>query len=143
MSEIFDLVDKAKTKQEKVNILKQHESPAIRGFLKMNFNKEVQLDLPEGEPPFKKQPDRPIGEHESKLFTEYRRFYIWLDPNTKLPQVKKETLFIEMLESLHISEAEDIILIKDKKLQKKYKTLKEDIVREAFPQILPPKEVTN
>lgn len=142
MSEIFELVDKAKTKQEKVNILKKYETPALRGYLKMNFHNEVDLGLPEGEPPYKKQPDRPIGEHESKLLSEYRRFYIWLDPKTQLPKVKKETLFIEMLEALHISEAEDMVLIKDKKLQKKYKTLKEDIVREAFPQILPPKETS-
>lgn len=140
ISEILDLVEKAKTKEEKVKILKQHESPPLRGFLKMNFHPDVFLGLPEGEPPYKKEQDRPIGENETKLYSEYRRFYIWLDPNTNLPKVKKEKLFIEMLEGLHISEAEVICLIKDKKLQKKYKSLKEDIVRLAFPQILPPKE---
>lgn len=140
ISEVLDLVEKAKTKEEKIKVLKQNETPPLRGYLKMNFHPDVFLDLPEGEPPFKKEPDKPIGENETKLFTEYRRFYIWLDPNTQLPKVKKEKLFIEMLEGLHISEAEVICLIKDKKLQKKYKSLKEDIVREAFPQILPPKE---
>lgn len=139
VSEILDLVDKAKTKQEKINLLKQYEMPVLRGLFKINFHPDVSMDLPEGEPPFRKEADKPAGLQETKLFNEYRRFYIWLDPNYQLPKIKKEKLFIEMLEGLHISEAEVLILAKDKKLHKKYKTIKEDIVREAYPQILPEK----
>lgn len=139
-SEIFDLVDKAKTRQEKISILKQNESPALRGILKINFHPEVKLDLPDGEPPFKKELDKPIGYQETNLILEYRRFYIWLDPNQNLSRIKKEKLFIEMLEGLHVSEAELICLAKDKQIQKKWKSVKEDLIREAFPLILPPKE---
>lgn len=141
MSEIFDTVEKAKSRQEKINILKQHETPALRGVLKINFHPGVQMDLPEGEPPYRKEFDRPVGYQETNLITEYRRFYIWLDPNQNLSKIRKEKLFIEMLEGLHLSEAETLCLAKDKQLSKKWKTLKEDIVREAFPMILPPKEV--
>lgn len=137
LSEILDLVDKAKTKEEKVNLLKKHEVPVLRGILKINFHPEVRMDLPEGDPPFRKEEDKPAGYQESNLVVEYKRFYIWLDPNQKISKVKKEKLFIEMLESLHLSEANVVLLAKDKKLQKKYKTIKEDIVRAAFPQILP------
>ena len=140
LSEILDLVDKAKTKDEKVALLKQHELPVLRGILKINFHPEVYFDLPEGEPPFRKEADKPAGLQETNLQTEYRRFYIWLDPQAQISKVKKEQLFIEMLEGLHISEAELICLAKDKKLTKKWKTIKEDIVRLAYPQILPPKE---
>ena len=45
-----------------------------------------------------------------------------------------------MLEGIHWSEAEALCLAKDKKLQTKYKSLKEDIVREAFPNLLPEKQ---
>lgn len=137
LSEILEQVDKAKTKAEKIELLKQHEMPVLRGILKINFHPDVRMDLPEGEPPFQKEADKPAGYQESNLVVEYKRFYIWLDPTQQIPKIKKEKLFIELLESLHISEAELLILAKDKKLHKKYKTIKEDIVRAAFPQILP------
>lgn len=139
-SEILDLFEKAKTKKEKIDVLKKYETPVLRALMRINFDDTVKMDLPEGEPPFKKESDKPIGYHESTLLLEYRRFYIWLDPKQKLPRVKKERLFIEMLEGLHVSEAELICLVKDKNLSKKYKSLKEDIVREAYPYTLPPVE---
>jgi hypothetical protein len=138
LSEIFDLVDKAKTREEKIFLLKRHEMPVVRGILKINFHPDTLMDLPEGEPPYRKEGGKPIGYQETNLITEYRRFYIWLDPKQNLPKVRKEKLFIEMLEGLHTSEAELICLAKDKKIQKKWKTIKEDLVREAYPMILPP-----
>lgn len=142
LSEILDLVDKAKTRNEKVALLKQHELPVLRGLMKINFHPDVRMDLPDGEPPFRKEESKPAGLQETTLQLEYRRFYIWLDPNQQLPKVKKEKLFIELLEGLHLSEAELLCLVKDKKLNKRWKTIKEDIVREAYPQILPPKVET-
>ena len=140
VSEVLDLFEKAKTKEEKISVLKKYESPIIRAIMRINFDPSVQMALPEGEPPFKKEPDRPIGEQLTKLESEYRRFYIWLDPKTQLTKFKKEQLFVEMLEGLHLSEAMVIVLAKDKKLQTKYKSLKEDTVREAYPVTLPPKQ---
>jgi hypothetical protein len=54
--------------------------------------------------------------------------------------MRKEQLFTQMLEGIHWSEAEAVCLAKDKKLQTKYKSLKEDLIREAFPNILPAKK---
>ena len=145
LSEVLETFEKAKTRQEKLSILKKHETPVLRGIMRINFDPSVAMQLPEGEPPFKKIPDLPIGEQQTKLESEYRRFYIWLDSTVNIPKFKKEKLFVEMLEGLHVSEAEVIILAKDKKLHKKYKSLKEDIIREAFPTTLPPsnKEAIN
>lgn len=140
LSELFDKVEKAKTRKEKLDILKQNEMPVVRGILKINFHPEVFMDLPEGDPPYRKEEGKPLGYQETNLVTEYRRFYIWLDPRQNLSRVRKEKLFIEMLEGLHVSEAELICLAKDKKLQTKWKSIKEDLVREAFPMILPPIE---
>lgn len=140
VSEILDEFEKAKTKQDKITVLKKHEMPVLRAIMRINFDETVQMHLPEGEPPFKKD-DKPVGYNVTKLENEYRRFYIWLDPKTNLPRVRKEKLFVEMLEGLHLTEAEVIILAKDRKLQTKWKSLKEDIVREAYPTTLPPKPV--
>ena len=99
----------------------------------------LKMDLPEGEPPFRKDTDKPIGYNESSLQLELRRFYVWLEPSTNLPKLKKESLFVSMLEGIHWTEAEALCLAKDRKLHTKYKSLKEDIVREAFPLALTPK----
>lgn len=141
LSEVLEQVDKAKTKEEKIKILKSNESPALRGIMRINFDTSVNMALPEGTPPYNKITDVPIGEQQTKLISEYRRFYIWLDPKINLTRMKKESLFIEMLEGLHHSEAELICLAKDKKLHTKYKTVKEDLIREVFPATLPPKQV--
>ena len=52
--------------------------------------------------------------------------------------MKRESLFIEFLESLHYTEAELICLIKDGKLNEKYPSITESLVRKIFPELLPP-----
>lgn len=137
-SEILELFEKAKSREEKVAILKKYQTPVLQALMRLNFDKTVKMDLPEGDPPFKKENNRPIGYQESNLVTEYRRFYIWLDPKQNISKMRKEQLFIELLESLHVSEAEILLMAKDRKLTKKFKTLKLDIVKEAYPYTIPP-----
>jgi hypothetical protein len=136
--QIFDEVDRAATKESKVKVLRAYDHPVVRQILRMNFDPAIKVYLPEGEPPFKKDTSVPMGYSETNLFAEFRRFYIWLDPNINLTKQRKEALFIQMLEGIHWSEAELVCFAKDKALQTKYKSLKEDLVREAFPNLLPP-----
>jgi len=135
--QIFEEVEKAGSKESKIKVLRAYETPVLIGVLQVNFNPDVKLHLPDGEPPFKKDTSIPTGYSESNLYTEWRRMYIWLDPNINLTKMRKEQLFTQMLEGVHWTEAETVCLAKDKKLQTKYKSLKEDLVREAFPNILP------
>lgn len=138
--QIFEEVEKAGSKESKIKVLRSYESPVLVGILQVNFNPDVKILLPEGEPPFKKDTSIPVGYSETNLYTEWRRMYIWLDENINLTKMRKEQLFTQMLEGIHWSEAEAVCLAKDKKLQTKYKSLKEDLVREAFPNILPAKK---
>lgn len=137
--ELLNRIDKETNKEQKIQILRNNGIPAYKGLLRINFDETVSMNLPEGEPPFKKQEDRPIGYQDTNLIQEFRRFYIWLDPKQKLSQMRKEALFIEMLENLHLEEAVTLCLVKDRKLQQKYKTVTYDLVQEAFPDLLPPK----
>jgi Family of unknown function (DUF6433) len=138
--QIFEEVEKAGSKESKIKVLRSYETPVLIGVLQVNFNPEVKLSLPEGEPPFKKDTSIPTGYSETNLYTEWRRMYIWLDEKINLTRARKEQLFVQMLEGVHWTEAEVVCMAKDKKLQSKYKSLKEDLVREAFPNILPPKK---
>ena len=139
VSEILDKFEVAKTREEKIAVLQNNVTDPLLVLLRLNYDHMLKMDLPEGEPPFRKDTDKPIGYSESSLQLELRRFYVWLEPTTNLPKLKKESLFVSLLEGIHWTEAEALCLAKDRKLHTKYKSLKEDIVREAFPLALTPK----
>lgn len=141
VSEILDKFEVAKTREEKIAVLQNNVTDPLLVLLRLNYDPMLKMDLPDGEPPFRKDTDKPIGYSESSLQLELRRFYVWLEPKTNLPKLKKEALFVNMLEGIHWTEAEALCLAKDRKLHTKYKSLKEDIVREAFPRVLTPKPV--
>lgn len=73
--------------------------------------------------------------NKTSIRNEYQNFYIYCrNGNNRISQMRKETMFINMLSGLHAREAEIMILVKDKRLQTKYKITKE-IVSEAYPEI--------
>lgn len=139
--QVLEEVEKQQNKDGKIRILRSYDSPVLRGMLKLNFDSTMKMDLPPGEPPFKKDTSIPEGYSESNLYVEHRRFYIWLDPTKNLSKMRKESLFIQMLEGMHWKESELVCLAKDKKIDSKYKSITHELVDEAFPNFLPPKPV--
>ena len=134
VSEIIQRVSNSKTRDEKVEILRHYDSPALRSILIWNFDDAVQSAFPVGEVPYKPN-DAPIGTEHSKLIHEWRKFNHFVKGVTDTAQAKRETMFIQMLESLHQSEAELMCILKDKQLHKRYKITKV-VVQDAFPDIV-------
>jgi hypothetical protein len=134
LSEIIQKVSNCKTRDEKIEILRHYDSPALRAILIWNFDQRVQSALPEGEVPYTPN-DAPIGTEHTRLVQEWRKFNYFVKGVTNTPQAKRETMFIQMLESLQEVEAELICLVKDKQLHKRYKVTKV-VVQEAFPDIV-------
>ena len=137
--QILEEVERTVGRENKIKVLKAYEHQVLRGILQINYDPRVKVNLPEGEPPFKKDTSIPVGYSETNLYTEFRRFYIWLDAGVNLTKMRKEQLFLQMLEGLHWTESELVCLAKDRKIQTKYKSIKEDLVREAYPDLMPPK----
>jgi hypothetical protein len=133
ISEVLQKVSNAKTKAEKINLLNQYNTPALRAILIANFDESVVSVLPEGEVPFVVN-DAPKGTEHTVLEKEYRRLYVFFKGGSSLRQAQRENLFIQMLEGLHEEEAQVLILVKDKELGKRYKITRA-CVEEAFPQI--------
>jgi len=72
----------------------------------------------------------------SSIRKEYQKFYNFVKGgNNGLSSLRRETMFINVLQGLHPLEAEIICLVKDKKLETKYKISKEN-VSDAFPDII-------
>lgn len=134
ISEVIQRVSNAKTRDEKIEILRHYDSPALRAVLIWNFHNKVESALPEGEVPYTAN-DAPIGTEHSKLIHEWRKFNYFVKGVSDLKQTKREVMFIQLLEALHQTEAELMCLLKDKQLHKRYKLTKV-VVQEAFPDIV-------
>jgi len=130
--EIFTKVNNAKDKPKKIAVLKQYDSPALRMLVKGAFDPKIEWELPPGEPPFIPN-EAPEGTEHTLLENEAKRLWHFVkgaDP--KLNSLKKETLFIQILEGLHADEAQVLLDIKNKKLNKTYKGFSDSVAKEAF-----------
>ena len=132
--EVLELASKQRSKAKKVEILKQYEDPSIKAIFIWNFDPSVISAVPEGPVPYKEN-EVPVGTDHTSLRREYKNLYHFIKGgNDGLSSLRRETMFIQLLEGLHPSEAEIICLVKDKQLQSKY-NIKDDVVKEAYPDI--------
>ena len=132
ISEIFTKINNAKDKPKKIEVLRQYDSPGMRMILKGAFDPKIEWELPEGTPPYIEN-EAPAGTEHTYLEVEARRLYNFAKGgNNTINKIRKETLFIQMLEGLHASEAKVLIDVKNKSLNKTYKGLTSDMVKEAF-----------
>ena len=131
-SEILDMVHKAKTKTQKVELLRKYKTDSLKMFLKAAFDPKIEWLLPKGDVPYKANESEEGTEH-TVLAKEARKLYNYVKGgNDPLPQFRREDMFIQLLEGLHKSEAELVINTKDKRLHQVYKGLSAAVVKEAF-----------
>lgn len=160
--EVLGIVSKQKSNSKKVEALRKFEHPCLKTLFIWNFDDSIVSDLPPGDVPyaavdemdsFKGTLSEKISDAVSKMEEigtkslgsqdqgrssirkEYSKFYNFVKGgNDGLSSMRRETMFINLLQGLHPLEAEIICLVKDKKLDTKYKITKE-IVSEAYPDI--------
>ena len=160
--EILNVVSKERTKARKVEALRKFNDAATKVVLIWNFDESVVSLLPPGDVPyagtdeqnsFKGTLSEKVNDAVSKMNElgsnslgsqdqgkssirkEYERFYNFVKGgNDGLSSLRRETMFINVLQGLHPLEAEILILTKDKRLGEKYNITKE-IVAEAYPEI--------
>ena len=132
MSEILTKVNNAKTKDKKIAVLKENDSEPLRMLIKASFDPKIEWVLPEGDTPYKAN-EAPEGTEHTLLSQEVKRVWHFIKgADNQTPRMKKETMFIQMLEGLHKNEAEVLCHTKDKILHQKYKGLSDNVVKTAF-----------
>ena len=138
----------AKTKDKKVEILREYRTSALTKILLCNFGKKIEFVFPPGPTPYKEL-DRPKGIEHTMLLTEHRMIDKFIkktvngvtyygDSNGLQPNIgtlKKEQLWIQVLENLHAEEAELLDLVKDKNLTSRYKITRQNVI-DAFPELM-------
>lgn len=131
--EVFDKFEKASTHEEKVKVLKQYESWALKDVLKGALDPRVKWLLPPGEVPY-----TPCDEHNapSTLLRKNVDFKYCVQggPGTQMKALKREKVFLGIVESIHPKDAKLVCAMINKSLP--VKDLTPEIVREAFPNLL-------
>ena len=134
MNEILELVDEQKTDEKKIAILKEYECDILKSLFIWNFDDSVISLLPPGTVPYKPN-ENPLGTDHSSLRREQRSLYNFVKGgNDQLSTIRRETIFIQMLEGLHPKEANIIIAVKDGNLEDMY-DVPFEVVEDAYPDI--------
>ena len=133
MHEILQKVSNAKTKKEKIKLLREYDVKALRSLFIINFDESIISLLPPGDVPYNKN-EAPDGTEHTLLEKEQRLLHHFFKGGSNIKQSKRESMFIQMLEGLSSGEAEALVLAKDKKIGKRWKITKA-CVSEAYPQI--------
>ena len=135
MHEVLQKVSNAKTKKEKIKLLQEYNTNALRMLLIINFDDSVVSLLPPGNVPYTPN-DAPVGTDHTRLEQESKGFYRFVKGGQdSLKSLKRESMFVQLLEGLAAEEAELLCLIKDGNLNSKYKRITKAVVQEAFPAI--------
>ena len=161
--EVLDLVSKQRTKAKKIEVLKKYEDPSLKAILIWNFDESLVSILPEGEVPYSGYDEQNSysggvsakiseevrsmhakgsfslgvsdGQGHTTIRREWKHFYRFVrGGDDGLNNLRRESMFINILEGLHPLEAEIVILCKDKRLSEVYK-ITQDVVAQAYPDI--------
>jgi hypothetical protein len=133
--EIFELVSKAKNRTDRISALQQNATPAIKDILRGLYDDRVQWNLPGGEPPY--TPNEPESPPSSlrKMHLNFKYLVKGIAASDSLISVKREKIFLDMLESIHPADAKLMVSVINKK--NPVKGLTKKIVQEAIPGLIP------
>ena len=139
--ELLEAVDSERVKTKKLDILRTHGDDSFKMVMIWNFDESVISMLPEGNVPY--QPvesdvqasvDKGLPQRTT-IRNSARNFYRFIKGgDDMMNKIKRESLFINILETLPPPEADILVLVKDKALNTKYNITKE-LVAEAYPEI--------
>jgi hypothetical protein len=158
--EILELTSKQSSNQKKVEVLKKYEHDALKTVFIWNFDSSVISLIPDGDVPYSDLNDQTVysgtlsdnlkreslggesatgqdldGRGKTSLRREYTNLYHYVKGgNDSLSMIRREMMFINLLQGLHPKEAEVLVLTKDKRLTDKYKISFENI-KEAYTDI--------
>ena len=131
VSKLLSTISDLKKKEERVEALQVNSHPVLKNILKYMFDPNIKFLLPEGNPPFRaSQFDEPKA-----LLQEAHKLYLFVEGgNNNLKPIRREQLFIQILEVINVEDANLLLSMKAKKCP--YKGITKDIITEAFPGLL-------
>ena len=130
VSQFLTQINELKKKEDRIEALKYNSHASVKTILKYMFDPRIKFLLPEGDPPFRaSQFDEPKA-----LMQEINRFYLFVEGgNPNLKPLRREQIFIQVLEAVSAEDAKLLLAMKDKKSP--YKGITKEIVQAAYPEL--------
>ena len=120
------LPDILKEINDNIELLDKHmNDSAFSIIMQYAFDPEKKMKLPEGEPEYRLDP-APLGLSPTTLRYEAKRLYVFIRGD--ISQLKREILFVQLLENLHPSEAQILLAIKDQNLERLYPKINRSVI---------------
>jgi hypothetical protein len=137
---IHEILEKAgaeSKKADKIAVLRKHNCLALRDVLRAAYDDTIQFILPADAPPYESKLSSD-GNSSATLHHLTTRFTYFVKggKGDKLPAIKRERLFLEILEGVHPKEAELVIAMKDKKMAGRYRGITKELVKEVWPKLI-------
>ena len=130
LGEIINEVKKAKSVGEKIRILQREDNRELRGIFELTYDNRLRWGLPEGNPPYK--PLDKSMDNQGMMYSEMRRMYVFLEGKANVSKVRREQMFIELLEMI---DPDDALLLLEAKARK-IKGVSKKVVKDAYPDFL-------
>ena len=108
------------------------ENFATKAILQLNYHPDVKWKIPKGAPPYTPSDNQA----DASLHFEVKKLDYYVDPSPhNIPMLRRESMFVQLLERLDPKDAKLIIAMKDKKIT--YKGLSYKLVKDTWPDLLP------
>jgi hypothetical protein len=130
LGEIINEVKKAKSVGEKIRILQREDNRELRGIFELTYDNRLMWGLPEGNPPYK--PLDKSMDNQGMMYSEMRRMYVFLEGKANVSKVRREQMFIELLEMIDPDDASLLLEAKARKI----KGVSKKVVKDAYPDFL-------
>ena len=132
--EILERVEKATSRADKIKILQTNESVALKDVLRATYDDVVQFLLPQGaEPPYEPAPESSPPTNLLKQNTQLR-YFVDTPFARQVNSIKRERIFINLLESIHPQDAKVMLKVINK--QQLGKGITKKLVQEAYPNLI-------
>jgi hypothetical protein len=138
--EIYEILEKAAaapTRVEKIEVLKKYNSLALRDILRAAYDDFIEFSLPPGVPEYKTSLSKEgMSPTSLQRQTTMMTYFVKKGKGDTLPALKRERMFLQVLEGIHPKDAEILIAVKDKKFAGKYKGVTKALVQEVWPTLI-------
>lgn len=135
--QVFEILEKAsklKSRDQRIDMLRSNKIMPVLDVLKGTFDSTINWNLPGGNPPYTPNQENAAPSSLLKQHLNFKYFVKGLRESSELPAVKRERMFIDLLEAIDPRDAEIVVSMINKKSPSKGLTKK--LVQDAFPDLI-------